>query len=273
MSNGETLIQANGIELCIETFGSPTNPAILLIHGACASMLWWEAELCQRLSENDRYVIRYDNRDTGKSTTYPPGEPTYSLTDMTLDALAILDTLGIERAHLVGRSMAGAIALIAGVDHPERVASLTFVSTTPGDDDLPPMSEDFLAYTSRNPNPADPAEVTEFIVGLMRTYSGASPYFDEPAMRALATQDVARTKNMASTLTNHFAITYDGPISGSFPNITAPTLIVHGDQDPVFPLPHAQALHHSIPHANLLILPKAGHELPPTPMGPSLSPN
>ena len=262
MSNNERIIEANGVELCIETFGDPADPAILLIHGACASMLWWEEDLCEQIAAGNRFVIRYDNRDTGRSINYPPGQPGYSLSDMTKDAIGILDVLGIERAHLVGRSMAGAIAFSAGVDHADRVASLTFVTTTPGDDDLPPMSDEFLAYTSNNPDPSDAEAVVEFVVGLMKAYSGGSPYFDPDGMRAIAERDVARTKNTATALTNHFLIDFDGPTVGGFGDIAAPTRVVHGELDPVFPLPHGEALRDAIPGAQLLVLENAGHEVP-----------
>src|SRR5258705_10077759 len=132
LSSGERLLGINGVLLCVETFGDPTDPAILLIDGAAASMLWWEAELCQQIAAHDRFVIRYDQRDTGRSTSWPPGRPDYSFTDLAEDALGILDALGLDRAHLVCRSMAGGIGLIAGVDHPDRIASLTFVSTSTG---------------------------------------------------------------------------------------------------------------------------------------------
>ena len=262
LSSGEKLLEINGVELCVETFGKATNPAILLIDGAAASMLWWEAELCERIAANDRFVIRYDSRDTGRSTSYPPGRPGYSLTDLTEDALGILDALGIDRAHMVCRSMSGGIGLIAGVDHPDRVASLTFVCTSTGEDGLPPPSDELARHTPADPNVADRAAVVEFVVGSAKAYSGGSPHFDETAVRALVERDVARTRNIASTLTNHYAMNVDGPVRGGFENIDAPTLVVHGDHDPVFPLPHAQALRDAIPGAELLILKGAGHDVP-----------
>jgi pimeloyl-ACP methyl ester carboxylesterase len=178
------------------------------------------------------------------------------------DAVGMLDVLGIGRAHFVGRSMAGAIVTLAAMHHPGRVASLTLVSTTPGGEDLPPMSEEFTRYTSSGgPDPSDPAAVVEFIVGLTKVYSGGSPHYDEGAMRALAEQDVARTGNIASCLTNHFVIDFSEPVR--FGDIHAPGLVVHGEQDPVFPLGHGHALQKQIFGAELLIMEKAGHELPP----------
>jgi pimeloyl-ACP methyl ester carboxylesterase len=262
MSNSEKILEANGVGLCVETFGDAGDPAILLIHGASASMLWWEEELCQRIAASGRYVIRFDNRDTGRSVSYPPGRPGYSVRDMADDAVGLLDALGVARAHLVGRSMAGAIVTLAAMHHPDRVASLTLISTTPGGADLPPMSEEFIRHSgSGGPDPSDSAAVVEFIVGLMRVFSGGSPYYDEDAMRALAERDVARTGNIASCLTNHFVIDFGEPVR--FSDIHAPTLVVHGEQDPVFPLDHGRALQDAIRGAELLVLEKAGHELPP----------
>jgi pimeloyl-ACP methyl ester carboxylesterase len=264
MSNGEQLVRANGVELCVETFGDAADPAILLIHGASASMLWWEEKLCERIAASGRYVIRFDNRDTGRSVGYPAGQPEYSLIDMMDDAVGILAALGIDRAHFVGQSMAGGIVTLAALYHADRVASLTLVSTTPGGADLPPMSREVTDYVgSGGPDPSDPAAVVEFVVGLMRAYSGGSPYYDEGAIRALVERDVARTGNIASCLTNHFVIDVGDPAHHRLGEIAAPTLVVHGEQDPVFPLGHAQALQGEIPGAELLILEQAGHELPP----------
>ena len=250
----DQFVQTNGVTLCVETFGDPAHPAILLVHGACASMLWWESELCASIAAAGRFVIRYDQRDTGRSTHYPPGEPGYALSDLAGDAVGILDELGVDRAHVVGRSMGGAVALTLGVDHPDRVSALTFVSTTTGAGDLPPMSPAFLARRS-HPDPVDD------IVELMRAYA-AGPLHDEDATRALAAADVARTESMASALTNHFLIDFDAPRGGGFADLTAPTVVVHGDRDPVFPLPHGEALRDAVPGARLVVLPGVGHELP-----------
>jgi pimeloyl-ACP methyl ester carboxylesterase len=126
------------------------------------------------------------------------------------------------------------------------------------------MSEEFTGYTSSGgPDPADPAAVVEFIVGLMKVYSGGSPYYDEGSMRALAERDVARTASIASCLTNHFVIDVGEPAGARLGEIAAPTLVVHGERDPVFPLAHGQALQQEITGAELLILAQTGHELPP----------
>jgi pimeloyl-ACP methyl ester carboxylesterase len=106
----EHSITANGVALCTEAFGDPGNPPVLLIMGACVSMLGWDDRLCQGLAAGGRYVIRYDHRDTGRSVTYEPGKPQYTLQDMAADAVGVLDAYRLGRAHLVGMSLGGIIA-------------------------------------------------------------------------------------------------------------------------------------------------------------------
>lgn len=132
MNPSERIVQANGVDLCVETFGEPADAGVLLIMGAGASMLYWDADLCERLAAAGRFVIRYDNRDTGRSVSYGPGTPPYALRDLAGDAVGLLDALGLAGAHVVGMSMGGAIGQLMALDHPERVASLTLVASTPG---------------------------------------------------------------------------------------------------------------------------------------------
>jgi pimeloyl-ACP methyl ester carboxylesterase len=97
-----TIVHANGADLCVETFGEQSDPAILLVMGAGASMDWWEDEFCERLAAGSRYVVRYDHRDTGQSTSYPSGAPGYTGDDLVVDPIALLDVLGVRAAHVVG---------------------------------------------------------------------------------------------------------------------------------------------------------------------------
>lgn len=259
-SHGEQLLEIDGVDLCIETYGDPAAPAIVLVAGASASMLWWDADLCEQIAAAGRFVVRYDHRDTGRSTCCPPGRPTYSYSDLAQDVVRILDALAVERAHLVCQSMFGGIGLLLGVDRPERVASLTFVSTSTGADDLPPPSSD-LAMPAE-PDLSDTAAVVEYVVAGARACAGGSPHFDEAAIRALVERDVARAGNYASTLVNHYAIGSDEPARGGFGDITAPTLVVHGDHDPLLPPAHGEALRDAIAGAELLVLKGAGHDVP-----------
>jgi len=263
MKSAERIVAANGVNLCAQTFGDRADPAILLIHGATASMHAWDEELCERLSAG-RFVVRYDHRDTGRSVSYPPGAPGYSMRDLVADAMGVLDALGVERAHLVGCSMGGGIALRAALDQGDRVTSLTLVATSPGGADLPPMSPEFLAYTqgAQQPDWSDRAAVVEHVLGLLRVFAGGSKHFDEAVMRELVGLDVDRTRNVASSQINHFVMEVGEPIRHQLAEIDVPTLVVHGAHDPVFPLGHARALAKEIRGARLLVLEDAGHLLP-----------
>ncbi|ONI76094.1 alpha/beta hydrolase [Actinosynnema sp. ALI-1.44] len=262
MSAGDQLVEVNGAELCVESFGDAADPAILLVAGASASMLWWDAELCERIAAAGRFVIRYDARDTGRSVSYPPGQPGYSLADLVQDALGILDTVGVERAHFVCQSMFGGLGLVVAVDHPDRMATLTLVSTSTGDEQLPPPAEYFTEHAPPEPDLADTAAVIDYVVRSMKAISGGSAHFDEAEARELVERDVARARDYASTLANHYAMVSDKPVNGGFEDITAPTLVVHGDLDPLLPLAHGEALRDAIPAAELLVLRGAGHDLP-----------
>ena len=145
-------IRADGIEIATEAFGNPAHPPVLLIMGVMASMLWWPEEFCERLAGQGRYVIRYDNRDTGLSTKYEPGEPPYTLDDMADDAVRVLDGYGIGAAHVVGMSLGGMIAQLAALKHPARVLSVTAISTSPIGTDtshLPQMTQAYMEHSAK----------------------------------------------------------------------------------------------------------------------------
>src|SRR4029079_8418315 len=116
-----------GVELCLDDVGDPGDPTVLLIAGAACSMDLWEPELCRRLAERGRHVVRYDHRDTGRSTTSPPGRPTYRSEELFRDPPRLLDAIGVEQAHLVGLSMGGGIAQEVAVLAPDRVLTLTLM--------------------------------------------------------------------------------------------------------------------------------------------------
>ena len=140
------MIEANGVELCTEAFGYPADPPVLLIMGIGASMLWWEEGFCRMLADGGRFVIRYDHRDTGRSTSYPPGRPGYTGADLTADAAPVLDAYEIAATHLVGLSAGGGIAQELALDSPDRVRSLVLISTSaavPVDRDLPGPTDEF----------------------------------------------------------------------------------------------------------------------------------
>ena len=264
ISSEERIVRANGVDLCVQAFGDSADPAILLIHGAGASMLDWGDGFSERLAGSSRFVIRYDHRDVGRSVSYEPGVPPYTLRDLTADAVGLLDVFDLDSAHLVGRSMGGGIAMLAALEYPDRVSSLTLIGTSPGGCGLPPMSEEFLAHVSgaETPDWSDRDAVIDHVVDLLRAFAGGSPHFDEASIRDLVGRDVDRTVNIASSMTNHFLIDNGDPIRDRLGMIGAPTLVIHGAQDPVFPLDHGLAIANEIPGAQLLTLEETGHELP-----------
>jgi pimeloyl-ACP methyl ester carboxylesterase len=266
MSNYK-LLQANGVNLCAETFGDSTSAAILLVAGAGSSMLSWEEEFCKRLAAGSRFVIRYDNRDTGQSISYEPGAPPYTLRDLVADAVGLLDTLGVPRAHLVGMSQGAAIAQLAALDYPDRIASITLASSTPGgpgheNPDLPAMSEELRAFFTETAEPdwSDRAAVVDYLVESERPFASRSRLFDEGAMRELAGRVFERATNIESQMTNPFLLDAGDPWRRRLGAVRAPTLVIHGTEDPLFPFEHAVALAKEIRGARLLALPQTGHE-------------
>jgi pimeloyl-ACP methyl ester carboxylesterase len=261
-------VTVNEAELCVDTIGDPAHPAVLLIMGAGGSMDRWEEPFCARLASAGRHVIRYDHRDTGGSTTYPPGRPGYTGDDLVADPLAILDHLGVERAHVVGLSMGGAIAQRIAVEYPGRVRSLTLMSTSPagsGGGELPPMSDElrtvFAADARPDPDWADRDATIAYLLEEERPYAGARG-LDERALRALLGRVYDRSPGLASA-NNHFLVEGSEMPRARLGEIAAPTLVIHGTDDPLFPPAHGEALAREIPGARLLLVDGLGHELPP----------
>jgi pimeloyl-ACP methyl ester carboxylesterase len=127
----ERMVCAGGLELATEIFDDAARPPVLLIMGGMASMLWWPDAFCERLAGQGRCVIRYDNRDTGRSTKYPPGKPRYTFDDMVDDVFRILDGYAVPATHIVGMSLGGMIGQAAAIKQPSRVLSLTAISSSP----------------------------------------------------------------------------------------------------------------------------------------------
>src|SRR5882757_2424941 len=192
------IVHVNGDEIEADTFGEPGRAAVLLLAGAGSSKDFWRPEFCRRLAAAAGLVIRYDMRDTGQSVSYPLGEPGYTLIDLADDAVALLDHFGVERAHLVGISMGGAVAQLVGIDHGDRVASLTLLATSSGADDLPGPTEAFQAQFAGEP-PTDPVERA---MRAYRAMAAPSVPFDEVAVRELIVGEYARTKNVEAARRN-----------------------------------------------------------------------
>lgn len=262
-------IKVNGVELCVETFGDPGDPPVLLVG---VSLLSWPDELCAALK--GRYVVRYDLRDAGQSTLVDPDAPGYDLRDLVTDASELLAAMGVGRSHLVGMGVGGFIAQLLALDHPDQVASLTLISSRPVapgpvDADLADHAPEMMSQLFGRPQPdwTDRESVVEYMTGTAKLMSG-SRGFDERDVRATAgavfdRADRTTKAQRASHLGSMFAAIDCRPRwRERLGEITAPTLVIHGDEDPFFPHQNGVALAADIPGATLLTLPGIGHGTP-----------
>ena len=252
--------------LATEEFGVADRPAIVLIMGATASMIGWPDGLCIELARHGFRVVRFDHRDTGRSTTVPPGEADYAVEDMAADVVAILDGLGLDRAHLVGMSLGGYIGQMIAVDHPARVATLTLIASEPlgwDGDPLPHIAPEFMAHFSAlaTLDWTDAAAAEDFLVGIDALSCGTGHCFDGAAARAQARRALSRTASPASMF-NHATVATRQEWAGAYRRIAQPTLVIHGQGDPVLPIENGRALAAGIAEAQIAELEGVGHELP-----------
>ncbi|HEX4813398.1 MAG TPA: alpha/beta hydrolase [Nonomuraea sp.] len=264
-------INVNKVELCVETFGDPADPPVLLIG---VSMLSWPDELCAALT--GRHVVRYDLRDTGGSTFTDPDAPAYDLRDLVTDAAELMTALDLGATHVAGLGVGGFVAQLLALDHPDRVASLTLISTRPVapgpvDPDLPDHAPELMKALLGSPQPdwTDRDSVIAYMAATVRLMSG-SRGFDEADARANAGRIFDRAgrtakAQRASQLGTMFAAIDCRPRwRERLGEIAAPTLVVHGDEDPFFPYGNGVALAAEIPGATLLTLPGIGQGVPRT---------
>jgi len=261
-------IKVNGVELCAETFGDPADPPVLLVG---VTMLSWPDELCAALV--GRYVVRYDLRDAGQSTFADPDVPRYDLRDLVTDASGLLTALDLRRAHVAGVGVGGFIAQLLALDHPDQVASLTLVSTRPVapgpvDPDLPDHSPELGKLFGRPaPDWTDRDSVVDFMTDSARVLSGSRGFNEQDAQATAAAvfdrADRTAKAQRASHLGTMFAAIDCQPRwRERLGQITAPTLVIHGDEDLFFPHGNGVALAAGIPGATLLTLPGIGQGLP-----------
>ena len=262
----ERLVRLGDVELCVQTIGEPDDPPIVLVAGMAGSMLAWPDEFCLRLAAGGRSVVRFDQRDTGRSTSYPVGAPTYTYVDLIADLLGLLDVLGLDRVHLVGMSMGGGIAQHVALHHPERLHTVTLLATSDGDATGLPGPTPALRAHVEAPTSTDWSDrdrVIEDWVAEERHYAGTLP-FDAVAGTELAARIVDRSRDPHASVVNHAVLPEpdDSPPSRPLRDIAVPTLVLHGTADPLFPFPHGVHLAETIPGARLVALEGAGHELP-----------
>jgi len=229
-------------------------------------MLGWPDALCAALASRGLFVIRFDHRDTGRSTSLPPGEADYAVEDMADDVLAIMDSYGIGQATLMGMSLGGYIAQMLALEHPARVRSLILVSSEPLGWDgpaLPHISQTFLDHFGNlsTLDWGDRDAVIAFLLGIDKLSSGSAQPFDEAGARARIEEMLDRTDSPASMF-NHATLSVRKDWTGRFRDIACPVLVVHGEEDPVLPIENGRAIAVGIKGAELFVMSGVGHELP-----------
>jgi pimeloyl-ACP methyl ester carboxylesterase len=273
------IARANGIELCYEIFGKPDAEPMILIMGLGAQMIHWDDDFCRQLAARGFRVIRFDNRDIGKSSKLSGGkrltavellklrflkipvEAPYKLHDMALDVIGLMNVLGINSAHLVGASMGGMIAQEIAISFPERVRSLTSIMSTTGNPKVPPPTREATAVLMAPP----PASKEEYFVRHAQTWkvlrAGSFPE-DEALDRARAERTFERGLNPAGVGRQLRAILASGSRKKRLASVKAPTLVIHGTVDPLVRPEGGKDTAASIPGARLLMIEGMGHALP-----------
>ena len=280
------IAHANGIDLCYEIFGNADAEPMLLIMGLGAQMIHWDDDFCRQLAARGFRVIRFDNRDIGKSSKLTGGKrltplelfklrflkipvaAPYRLSDMAKDTIGLMDALGITSAHLVGASMGGMIAQEIAISFPQRVRSLTSIMSTTGDPKVPPPTREATAVLMAPP----PASKEEYFARFAQTWkvlrAGSFPE-DEALDRSRAERTYERGLNPAGVGRQLRAILASGSRKERLRSVKAPTLVIHGTVDPLVPPEGGKDTAASIPGAKLLMIQGMGHALP-IPMWPEI---
>lgn len=285
MQNGvrqskESVVKANGIDITYDTFGDTPATPLLLVNGLGYQLAHWDNEFCVQLAEKGYFVIRYDNRDVGLSTDFnengipnlrqiteslnkgEPVEVPYYLKDMANDAVGLLDALQLEAAHIVGMSMGGMITQTIAIDHPARALTITSIMSTTGDPALPPPTPEAMEILMT----AAPAEREANIirsVNVARILAGPGYPINEERIRIRAAKVFDRKFNPAGYARQYAAILASGDRTEQLRSITIPTLIIHGDADPLVPYPAGIATLEAISGAKMETIKGMGHDLPP----------
>jgi pimeloyl-ACP methyl ester carboxylesterase len=270
----EQTCTVGGVELCYETFGDPADPALLLTMGLATQMLGWHEEFCAELAARGFHVIRYDNRDVGRSqwmngkvpSTYQllrrnKRAASYTLADMAGDAIGLLDHLGIDTAHVVGASMGGMIAQTIAALYPDRVLSLASIMSNTGARWSGQPTLKMYRVLLKAP-PRDRAGYVEHAVRVFSTIGSPGFERDDDDLRRIAGMSFDRGINAAGTARQLAAIIASGDRTPLLRTITVPTLVIHGNADRLVRPSGGRATARAIPGARLLMIEGMGHDLP-----------
>jgi pimeloyl-ACP methyl ester carboxylesterase len=268
-------VRSNGIELEYESLGEPDDPALVLIMGLGAQLIDWPAEFCDELVAQGFRVIRFDNRDAGLSTGFdqlgPPdlaavlgGDPSgahYRLADFAADTAGLLDALGIDSAHVVGASLGGMIAQQLTIDHPDRVRSLCSIMSLTGDRSVGQATPEASAVLGRPPAASRAEAIANGVASSRIIGSPGFPVAEEElVLRATAKYD--RAYRPIGTLRQYAGILASPDRTGALREVAAPTVVIHGDSDPLIDVSGGRATAAAIPGAELVIIEGMGHDLP-----------
>jgi pimeloyl-ACP methyl ester carboxylesterase len=274
-SSDARTVPANGIEIAYETFGDSADVPIVLIMGFSRQMLGWHEDFCEALCRHAHFVVRFDNRDVGFSTHLhdapradiqaglagDTSSASYTLADMAADTAGLVDELGLDSAHVVGVSMGGMIAQVMAIEHPARVRSLTSIMSTTGDSEVsqpsPEAREVLLAPPARTRE-----EVLDRAVAASRVIGSPGFELDEAEVRERAALAFDRAYDPAGLSRQLLAMWATGDRTQRLAGVRAPTLVIHGDSDPLIPLAAGRATAAAIPGARLEVLAGMGHDLP-----------
>jgi pimeloyl-ACP methyl ester carboxylesterase len=271
----ERLAPANGIELCYQEMGDPDGEPLLLVMGLATQMIAWDEEFCGMLAERGFRVVRFDNRDIGRSTRIEAsgvpgkldmlvgrrGSAPYLLRDMAADTAGLMDHLGIESAHLVGASMGGMIVQTTAIEHPERVRSLTSIMSTTGSRRVGhPSYRTFGLLLGKPPREREAA--IERVIKTFKTIGSPGYPFEEERIRELAGRSFDRGHSEAGIARQLHAITASGDRTPGLRQLDVPALVIHGKNDVLVNPSGGRATAKAIPGASLKLVDGMGHDLP-----------
>ncbi|MDD9941884.1 MAG: alpha/beta hydrolase [Myxococcales bacterium] len=270
--------RCNDIEICYETFGRPQDRPLVLIMGMGRQLIHWPDPLCDRLAERGHYVVRFDNRDMGESTSFEAAGPpdllavlraveagesppvAYDLSDMARDVVGLMEVLGVNSAHLAGVSLGGMVAQTLAIEHPGRVLTLTSLFSTTGRPGLPGPSEEGAKLLAK-PAPGDFDGYVDHTVESDRVLTGPHVPFDSDRSRHLAALAYRRGHSTTAILRQLAAVAASGSRHERLAQVQVPTLVVHGDADPLIDIAAGRDTAECIPNARFLCIPGLGHAL------------
>ena len=273
--SGEKTAKIGDVEITYDTFGDPSAPPMLLIMGLGAQMIRWDEAFCQAIAAQGRWVIRFDNRDVGLSTKFDDagipdvmsliqGKPTdtpYKLKDMADDAVGLLDELGIKKADVVGVSMGGMIAQTMAIHHPDRVRTLTSIMSSTGNPTLPQPKPEAMAVLLAPPVSNRDDYITNSLESARVLHGPVYP-LNEDYVRGYAELSYDRCYNPQGFTRQLGAIMTSGSRNEDLGKVKIPTLVIHGDVDPLVPVEGGKDTANSIPDAKLVIIEGMGHSFP-----------